>query len=525
MNYILSFIFFIQLITAIPLPQPPVVVVTHYSTAPTLYKTKTYITGTTTVYLPPVGIIIDGDNTITSTLTEAQWNTYPYTFTSVVQRDQVDPTPTPSPAPAPAPEPTTTTTPTPPAPAAESSSSDPAPKTTSASTDPVAQPTSSSADPAPQATSSTIDPPASSSSSSAATPESSSAVTPESSSAVTPESSSAASIPSLSSAAPSSSSSSAHSVPESSASSTSQAPSSSSSSSTTDPASPSTTSSSGTNPAPAPSGTSLTDDIAPPTGIVYSPYANDGGCKSSDQIVAEMKQIANKGIKNIRSYGTDCHSIDVMLPTAIELGMSVNQGVWISQDGVDSIDSQVQQLIDYGSQNGWGVFQFITIGNEAINSNFCTVDQLISKISSVKSQLRKAGYNGQVTTAEPPIQFIQNPQLCTDSDIDIVSINPHSYFNENIAPADAGAYIMEQKGQVVDICSGKPVDITETGYPSQGMTNGVNVPTPQNQDIAIKSIISATGGDCTILTAFDDFWKEPGPYGIEQSFGVLQLFQ
>ncbi|RLV90486.1 putative beta-glucosidase btgE [Spathaspora sp. JA1] len=481
-NYILIFICLTQFISAIPIPQqPPVVVVTQYSTAPTRVVTKTYITGTTTVWLPPVGIIIDGDNTITTTLTESQWHTYPTTLTSIVERDQAG-TPTAA-NPQPAPQPTHTTA-TPQAESTSTTTPAPAPPPTP-DTLPAAPISSSITSAAPQPSSTTPAAPQPSSTTSAA---------PQPSSTT--------------SAAPQPSST------------TSAAPQPTSSSTTVPPPPPPPPSSSSI---PPPAST-ITDNIPPPTGIVYSPYADNGGCKTPDQIVSQLTQIANKGIKNIRSYGTDCHAIDVMLPTAIQLGMSVNQGVWISQDGVDSIDSQVQQIIQYGSQNGWGVFQFITIGNEAINANFCTVDQLINKIAQVKTQLRNAGYGGQVSTAEPPIEFLQHPELCNGSEIDIVSVNPHSYFNQNIAPADAGPYIMQQKQQVIDVCTGKPVTITETGYPSQGNVNGVNDPTPENQVIAISSIISATGGDCTILTAFDDYWKQPGPYGIEQSFGVLQLF-
>lgn len=257
---------------------------------------------------------------------------------------------------------------------------------------------------------------------------------------------------------------------------------------------------------------------------MYSPYADDGGCKTPEVITSDLTMIAGKGIKKIRSYGTDCYAIDVVLPVLYGLGMVVNQGVWM-EDGVDSIDSQIQQIIAYGQTSGWEVFEFITIGNEAINSGFVSVDDLISKINSVKQLLEDSGYTGFVTTAEPPASFISYPQLCTESEIDIVAINVHSYFNENISPENAGGYIMSQKAQVEEICTGKAVYVTETGYPSQGMTNGLNVPSPENQRIAIASIIEETNSDCTILTTYNDFWKQPGPYGIEQYFGVIQLFE
>ncbi|KAI3404171.1 SCW11 [Candida oxycetoniae] len=440
--------FLLRLISAVPLPA----VITRYHTAAAVTQTTTRTTGTTTVWLPPVGIYIlpDGSSS-TSTITDTQWNTFPVTFTSVVQKDVPLATQAAAITPALQPETTTTTegVPTPaPAPQLET--------TSTTTTEAVPTPA-----PAPQS---------------------------ETTSTTTTD------------AAP-----------------------------TTAPATPATstatsTSTTSTTTSTQTSTPSSTGDLLPhPSTIVYSPYANSGGCKSADDINYDLELIASKGIKKIRSYGTDCGSLTTVLSKCKQLGITVNQGVWMSEAGVNSVDDQIQQIINYGQQNGWDIFDLITIGNEAINSNFVTLDQLIPKLNSVKSQLRSSGYNGYVTTSEPPATFIKYPQLCTDSDIDIVGINPHSYFNTNISPENAGSYITSQQAQVLALCNGKSVWITETGYPSKGKTLGLNVPSPENQKIAVSSIMEATGGDVTILTTYNDFWKDPGPYGIEQYFGVIQL--
>ena len=55
-----------------------------------------------------------------------------------------------------------------------------------------------------------------------------------------------------------------------------------------------------------------------------------------------------------------------------------------------------------------------------------------------------------MTTAEPPATFIKYPNLCTEADIDVVGINPHSYFNANISPENSGSYIVSQKIKLLD---------------------------------------------------------------------------
>jgi exo-beta-1,3-glucanase (GH17 family) len=266
-----------------------------------------------------------------------------------------------------------------------------------------------------------------------------------------------------------------------------------------------------------------------PNSIVYSPYNNDGSCKNYQSVLTDLTLIKSKGIQEVRIYGNDCNYMATVLTVCKMLGLKVNQGFWISSAGVDSIDSAVDDLIKYitsGAANfGWEIFSYLTVGNEAVISNYCTVDALISKIAQVKGQLQAAGYTGQITTSEPPVTFENHPELCTQSAIDFVGINPHSYFDASSSAADAGTFVAGQIGIVKQYCGSKNIVVTETGYPNQGNTNGANVPSPENQLIAVQSILDVVGTDVTILTTFADLWKNPGPYNIEQNFGIIQLLQ
>lgn len=259
-----------------------------------------------------------------------------------------------------------------------------------------------------------------------------------------------------------------------------------------------------------------------PTALAYSPYNDDGSCKSADQVSSDLTTLKNKGVSKIRIYGTDCNSLETVQPAAKQLGLTINQGLWIDATGVDSLDSGLQLLISYGQSSGWKVFDFITIGNEAINSGYCSVSDLIAKISSVKAQLQAAGYSGQVTTSEPPVTFENSPELCTSSEIDFVGINPHAYFDTSASAQSAGSFVKGQVELIQQTCGTSNVVVTETGYPSAGIQNGSNIPSPENQIIAVQNILDELEQDITILSFTNDYWKNPGPYGIEQSFGIEQ---
>lgn len=264
-----------------------------------------------------------------------------------------------------------------------------------------------------------------------------------------------------------------------------------------------------------------------PHSIVYSPYNNDGSCKAYSTVLSDLQLIQSKGINELRIYGNDCNYLSTVLVVAKKIGLVVNQGFWISDAGVDSIDTAVSDLISYvtaGSGGyGWEVFSYITIGNEAINSGYCSVSDLISKISEVKSKLQSAGYAGKVTTSEPPVSFENHPELCTSSEIDFVGINPHSYFDANCYASEAGTFVSGQIEIVQGVCGSMDIVVTETGYPNAGDTNGNNVPSPANQLAAVQSILDNVGVDVTILTTFEDMWKSPGDYNIEQHFGIIQI--
>ena len=260
-----------------------------------------------------------------------------------------------------------------------------------------------------------------------------------------------------------------------------------------------------------------------PVTLVYSPYNNDGSCKSATDVYSDLSIIKSRGVNKIRVYGTDCNSFQTVLPVCAQFGMKVNQGLWISSAGVDSIDDATTQLINYGQTNDWDVFDFITVGNEAIISGYCSVSDLIGKISSVKSQLQAAGYSGQITTSEPPVSYENHPELCTQSAIDFVGINPHSYFDTYATASTSGSFVQGQIQLIQKSCNTDNVVVTETGYPSAGIQNGGNIPSKANQLIAVQSILDVVGTDVTILTYTNDYWKNPGPYGIEQSFGIIDI--
>ncbi|KAK9462263.1 glycoside hydrolase superfamily [Lipomyces oligophaga] len=263
-----------------------------------------------------------------------------------------------------------------------------------------------------------------------------------------------------------------------------------------------------------------------PYAITYSPYNDDGSCKTSSEVASDFELIVSKQIMTVRIYGTDCDSISTVEGQLDDYGLTVVQGLWIDDTGVDSIDTGLDDLITWGSENSnWDLVEMIIIGNEAVSNGYCTADELLTKITSVRTQLQDAGYTGPITTAESPDIFINNASLCQSDSLDLVGINSHPYFDASSSAESAGTFNENQIALTKAACNDKEVFITESGYPSAGIVNGGNVPSVANQKIAIEKILEASQGNLIIFTVYNDLWKSLGPYGVEQSFGIIDLLE
>lgn len=251
----------------------------------------------------------------------------------------------------------------------------------------------------------------------------------------------------------------------------------------------------------------------PAKGITYSPYSDDGGCKSASQIKSEVSKLS--GYEVIRLYGVDCNQVEATLS-----GLSSGQKIFAGIFDVDNIESGVETLAKaVKNHGGWDVVHTVSIGNELVNAGSATPDQIGKYIESGRSALKAQGYNGPVVSVDTFIAVINNPDLCKHSDY--MAVNAHAFFDGYVSAKEAGDWALLQLQRVSNACGdSKKVFITETGWPTKGDSNNVAVPSKENQKAALDSISAKCGSDATFFNAYNDMWKQPGPYNAEQYWGV-----
>ncbi|KAK9493172.1 glycoside hydrolase superfamily [Lipomyces doorenjongii] len=307
--------------------------------------------------------------------------------------------------------------------------------------------------------------------------------------------------------APASTSSSVYVAPTSTSTSVYVAPT-TSSTSTTPESSPASTSSS----AAAASSSSSSGSFSGAKGIVYSPYNADGTCKSASQVASDVAQFESYSL--IRIYGVDCAQVE-----NVWAAISSSQKLFIGVYDVTQLDSAISTISSAAGTYGWDQVYTVAIGNELVNSGTYAAAEVVGFVNTGRSLLRAAGYNGPVVTVDTFVAVIANPSLCAASDY--AAVNCHPFFDGGVVAADSGSFVQTQIGRVSAVCPGQDVLITESGWPKQGQNNGVAVPSVPNQQAAISSLVEYIADQLIEFTAFNDYWKSPGEFGVEQYWGIL----
>ncbi|PWY88473.1 glycoside hydrolase [Aspergillus heteromorphus CBS 117.55] len=250
-------------------------------------------------------------------------------------------------------------------------------------------------------------------------------------------------------------------------------------------------------------------------GISYSPYNDDGTCKSQVEVDKDLDKLTHYGF--IRIYGVDCDQTKKVSTAARRRNMKVFAGVFDLQNFPDSLD-----YITRAADGDWTVFHTITIGNELVNKGQSSVADVTNAVQTARRKLRGAGYRGPVVTVDTFSVMLQHPELCLASDY--CAANCHAFFDDNNTPDQAGQYAKNQAMKISRAAGGKKTIITESGWPHGGQPNGKAIPSAENQQQAIASLKQAFPDDDELIlfTAFDDGWKQDssGTFGAEKYWGI-----
>ena len=195
-------------------------------------------------------------------------------------------------------------------------------------------------------------------------------------------------------------------------------------------------------------------------GICFSMY--EDGQEPGDEISVEQVERRVKILKPftgaIRSFS--CIEGNEHIPVvAKKHGLKTLVGAWLSDDKDDN-EKEIESLIALAKA---GNVDVAAVGNEVLYRNDLSLEELLGYIKRVKEAL--AGLDIPVGYVDAYYEFSRHPELVEHSDVVLANLYPYW---EGCPIEYALGHMQAMYGQVVDAAQGKPIIITETGWPSEG---------------------------------------------------------
>ncbi|MCL4136737.1 UNVERIFIED_CONTAM: hypothetical protein GTU68_042175 [Idotea baltica] len=150
-----------------------------------------------------------------------------------------------------------------------------------------------------------------------------------------------------------------------------------------------------------------------------------------------------------------------------------------------------------------GYIDIAAVGNEVLYRNDLTLEELLSYINRVKEALP----NVTVGYVDAYYEFSRHPELVEASDVILANCYPYW---EGCPYKYSLNHIKSMLSQATEAANGKKVIITETGWPSQGGSEGEAHSSNEN---AIKYFINTQvwgakeNIDIFYFSSFDESWK------------------
>ena len=230
---------------------------------------------------------------------------------------------------------------------------------------------------------------------------------------------------------------------------------------------------------------------------LYEDGQKPGDIIGEEQIRRRM-QILKPHTQWVRSFS--CIEGNELIPKiAKEYGLKTLVGAWLGTDE-EKNQQEIENLISLAKE---GLVDIAAVGNEVLYRNDLSKEELKYFIQHVKNEIPEipVGY------VDAYYEFMQHPDISELCDVILCNCYP---FWEGTDFKYSLPHMQNMYNTAKAAGRGKPVIITETGWPSKGETLGGALPSVEN---AIKYFINtqlwAMDEEIGVLyfSSFDESWK------------------
>ncbi len=235
-------------------------------------------------------------------------------------------------------------------------------------------------------------------------------------------------------------------------------------------------------------------------GICFSPYGEGQGPGDpvSEAQIRERMTIVQPFVRWVRTFS--CTDGNELIPgVARSLGLKTLVGVWLGEDGRQNeaeLDNAIRLARD-------GQADILGVGNEVLLRGDLVEDELLEFIERARSAVPgiPVGY------VDAYFKFVDHPRVTAACDVILANCYP---FWEGCPAEHALLYMKEMYRRASRAAQGKPVIVSETGWPGVGSPTGGAMPSFEN---AVKYFVDTfrwaeqDGIDVFYFAAFDEAWK------------------
>lgn len=246
-------------------------------------------------------------------------------------------------------------------------------------------------------------------------------------------------------------------------------------------------------------------------GIAYSPWTegqdpNEGATVSSQRIWDHLNLLRDDSAM-VRTYAVSSGLEDAGW-LLHQLGKQAVIGAWIDGDAASN-RTELDTLVELCEA---GDVDVAVVGSEVLQRGDLPASELLALLREARERIPA---EIPVTTAETPSNFLDHPEFV--GALDLVYVNYHPYW-AGIAIEDAVPALAVWHDSMLRYAGGKPVVVSEAGWPSAGETVGAAEATPENAARFFLEFVSwARDNDVryTYFATFDEPWKAAyeGPQG------------
>lgn len=235
---------------------------------------------------------------------------------------------------------------------------------------------------------------------------------------------------------------------------------------------------------------------------LYEDGQKPGDIISEEQVRRRM-EILKPHTSWVRSFS--CTEGNEHIPKiAKEFGMKTLVGAWLGDDP-EINEREVEGLIKLAKE---GFVDIAAVGNEVMYRKDLSEDELLDFINRVKKEIPEipVGY------VDAYYEFTIKPRITDACDVILANCYP---FWESCPVENSLNYMKQMYEQAKQAANGKPVIISETGWPSKGEELKGAFPSEKNAldyFINIQLWCMDEEIDCFYFSSFDESWKV-GPEG------------